>query len=253
MRIPVMKGAIERRLLINFRVDPEVAAALVPHQFELQLVNGYAVAGICMIRLGHMRPKGLPFAFGTTSESAAHRIAVRWHDDAGTHHGVYVPARHSNAPLNVALGDRLFPGAIDRAQFTVEETDTHMDLEYRSRDQVCAVGAAVTVSDRFEGSTLFDSLADASEFFRGGPAAFSPRRHSPTCDGIELRTSQWSIEPAVVDQVHSSFYDNRERFPDGSIHLDSAFIMRNVPVEWHSLPRLPTTQRAHEMATTNAS
>ena len=51
MRLPNLEGLVERRLLVNYRVDPEVATRLLPSPFRLQLVNGWAVAGICLIRL----------------------------------------------------------------------------------------------------------------------------------------------------------------------------------------------------------
>jgi len=45
MRIPVITGWIDRRILVNYRVDPEVMAKYLPEPFEPQLVDGYGVAG----------------------------------------------------------------------------------------------------------------------------------------------------------------------------------------------------------------
>jgi len=56
MRPPAMSSVIERRLLVNYRVDPEVAASLLPAPLRPQLVNGWAVAGVCLIRLRRLRP-----------------------------------------------------------------------------------------------------------------------------------------------------------------------------------------------------
>jgi hypothetical protein len=36
----------------------------------------------------------------------------------------------------------------------------------------------------------------------------------------------------VVDRVASSFYDDRAVFPAGSIELDSALVMRKIPIRW---------------------
>jgi hypothetical protein len=52
MRPPTMSSVIERRLLVNYRVDPAAAASLLPTPLRPQLVNGWAVAGICLIRAG---------------------------------------------------------------------------------------------------------------------------------------------------------------------------------------------------------
>jgi hypothetical protein len=40
MRLPAIRGTIDRRLLVNYRVDPSVAARLVPRPFRPLLVNG---------------------------------------------------------------------------------------------------------------------------------------------------------------------------------------------------------------------
>jgi len=69
--LPVLEGVIARRVLPNFSVDPGVAARLVPPPLEVSLVGGRAVAGVCLIRLEHLRPKGLPSAVGVMSENAA--------------------------------------------------------------------------------------------------------------------------------------------------------------------------------------
>ena len=45
MRIPVVTGLIDRRILVNYRVDPDVIAALLPPPFRPQLFGGFAVDG----------------------------------------------------------------------------------------------------------------------------------------------------------------------------------------------------------------
>src|SRR5262245_5166815 len=83
MRIPVIRGIIERRILVNYRVDPAVLAKLLPAPFRPKLVRGHGMAGICLIRLGGIRPTFWPKGLGgIRSENAAHRTAVVW-DDAG--------------------------------------------------------------------------------------------------------------------------------------------------------------------------
>lgn len=58
MRLSTIQGVIDRRILVNYRVAPEVAARLFPAPFRPKLANGYAVAGICLIRL-KQNPTGL--------------------------------------------------------------------------------------------------------------------------------------------------------------------------------------------------
>jgi len=76
IKIPKIKGIIDRRILINYQVDREVLGNFLPKPFKPKLVNGKGIAGICLIRLKEIRPKGLPKFMGISSENGAHRIAV---------------------------------------------------------------------------------------------------------------------------------------------------------------------------------
>src|SRR6187397_1241068 len=98
MRIPVLKGTIKRRLLVNFRADPKAIQQILPSPFRPKLHRGHAIAGICLIRLEDIRPAGLPAIAGLSSENAAHRIAVEWTDSTGTpREGVFIPRRDTGS------------------------------------------------------------------------------------------------------------------------------------------------------------
>ena len=123
MRLPVIKGLIRRRLLVNFRVDAQVMTDYLPAPFRPKLHAGYAVAGICLIRLEQIRPVGLPSFCGLSSENAAHRIAVEWQDPTtgALREGVFIPRRDTGSWLNHWAGRRIFPGEHHLADFTVED------------------------------------------------------------------------------------------------------------------------------------
>ena len=90
MRLPTVTGLIDRRILANYRVDPDCMASALPQPFRPWVYRGYAVGGICLIRLKHIRPKAFPFPWGIGSENAAHRIAVEWDSDGEVRRGVYI-------------------------------------------------------------------------------------------------------------------------------------------------------------------
>ena len=81
IRVPKVHGVIRRRLLVNFRIDADVARKQLPEPFRPKLHDGWAVGGICLIRLEGIRPKRFPRLLGISSENAAHRFAVTWGDD----------------------------------------------------------------------------------------------------------------------------------------------------------------------------
>ena len=110
MKIPVIRGAIDRRILVNYHVDPSILAALLPAPFRPKLTHGVGMVGICLIRLKNVRPTFLPSWLGTSSENAAHRTAVEWDDNGIVREGVYVRRRDTNSRLNSLVGGRLFPG-----------------------------------------------------------------------------------------------------------------------------------------------
>lgn len=233
-----MSSVVERRLLVNYRVDPDIAASLLPTPLRPQLVGGWAVAGICLIRLGQLRPRWAPGRLGLRSENAAHRIAVEWAGPEGRSTGVYIPRRDSGSVINVLAGGRLFPGEHHLARFDVHETAQDLHVAFASNDETVSVSVDVRTVERFQGSELFADLEQASEFFRLGSAGFSATRGGRCLDGLELRTDSWHVEPVDVRSVRSSFFDDRDRFPPGSAMLDCALLMREVPVSWRPLPPL---------------
>jgi hypothetical protein len=239
-----MSSIVERRLLVNYRVDPEAAASLLPAPLRPQLVNGWAVAGICLIRLGRLRPSWVPGWAGMRTENAAHRIAVEWDGTGGRQSGVYIPRRDSNSVATVLAGGRLFPGEHHRASFDVRETAQDLHVAFASTDGTAHVSIDVRVAQRLQGSALFADLREASDFFRRGSAGFSATRDSGRLDGLELRADRWVVEPAEVHAVCSSFFSDVRLFPPGSATLDCALLMRDIPVTWTATqPAFPVSER----------
>ncbi|MFB6894567.1 DUF2071 domain-containing protein [Kitasatospora sp. NPDC056327] len=240
MRQPRLSCVVERRLLVNYRVDPRAAERLLPEGLRPQLVNGHAVAGICLLRLGRVRPTWAPGAVGLRSENAAHRMAVEWDGPGGVETGVYIPRRDTASRLNAWAGGRIFPGEHRRADFAVDETPDRVRVAFATRDGDVRVDVTVEPAGELRGSELFADLAEASRFFRAGSKGFSDTRSGVRLDGMELHTDAWDLEPGRVCSASSSFFDSPDRFAPGSATLDSALIMRNVPVSWQPLPAMAT-------------
>ncbi|HEX2176751.1 MAG TPA: DUF2071 domain-containing protein [Nocardioidaceae bacterium] len=236
--LPQIAGRIERRLLVNYRVEPEAIARVLPEPFRPRLVGDAAIAGICLIRLGDMRPVHLPRWMGRRSENAAHRVAVEWDTPAGPLTGVYIPRRDSDSWINIALGGGIYPGEHHRARFQVEETDQHVRVAYVARDGSAHVDVSVHRTEQLSGSRLFADVTEASAFFEAGSVGYSATRRPGRFDGLGLKTAAWRVEPAVVGHAHSSFFEDPATFPAGTAELDSALLMRSVPVVWEPLATL---------------
>src|SRR4051794_34662928 len=234
MRLPTIQGTIYRRLLVNFKADPDVVQRLLPSYFRPKLQDGHAVVGVCLIRLEHMRPKLLPEPVGFASENAAHRIAVLWDDHGATRQGVFIPRRDTNSPLNLLLGGRLFPGEHHRARFKVNESDTEIRLAMKSDDGTVAVALEGALADCLPPTSIFPSLEVASSFFKEGALGYSLTGTEHRLDGLTLETVDWHVEPLAVRKVYSSFFADRTQFPKGSVQFDHALLMRNISSEWHN-------------------
>lgn len=233
MRIPAIRGVIDRRVLVNFRVDPDVLASVCPAPFRPQVVNGFGVAGICLIRLKNIRPRILPSFMGISSENAAHRIAVEWDVEGETRTGVFIPRRDTSSLLNSLAGGRLFPGVHNRARFDVRESGNHYRIAMDSIDGSAHVAVDGQTTSALPGESIFQSVADCSEFFEAGSLGYSPSNSSGQFDGLELQSENWHVEPIAVSHVQSSFFDDRSVFPTGSVEFDNALLMRGIDHEWH--------------------
>jgi len=215
MRIPIIRGTIDRRILVNYRVEPEVLEKILPPPFRPKLVNGAGMAGVCLIRLKHIRPRYLPSFIGISSENAAHRIAVEWEQDGEKREGVFIPRRDTSSRLNTLVGGKLFPGVHHHATFRAQEQDDAYRLVLDSDDRQTHVLVEGHASAELPKDSIFSSVHDASDFFSKGSLGYSVTAQPGKFDGLELRSFNWRVVPLAVDKVESSFFENSTMFPPG--------------------------------------
>ncbi len=233
MLIQAIDCTIKRRLLINYRIDPEVAGRHIPAPFRPLVVSGWAVGGVCLIRLENLRPAHLPGAVGLTTENAAHRFAVEWDDDEGPHVGVFIPRRDTNSRLTVLAGDRIFPGLHHRAQFRVRDEGSEIQIAVSSHDGTLDLSATAHRRAAL-GGELFSCLDDAIGFFREGSHGYSPHGDLNHLNGVSLDCLCWDALPVEIDSARSSMFDDHDAFPEGSCTVDFGLVMRDLPARWIS-------------------
>ena len=233
MRVPAVCGMMDRRILANFHIDPMVMTRVLPEPFRPKLANGYAIGGICLIRIKGIRPKRIPLPWGINSENAAHRIAVQWEAEGQLKEGVYIPRRDTNSRFNTLTGGTIFPGVHHHATFTVKETGNYYSVALASDDGETHVAVAGTVSNRLPDASVFRSVAEASDFFQAGALGYSETRTTGRYDGLELQCDHWKVEPLDVEQIKSSYFEDKSQFPEGSVEFDCGLLMRDIPHQWH--------------------
>jgi hypothetical protein len=233
--IPPLRGVIDRRILVNFRVDPAALEPVLPEALRPRTVSGpdgpRAIGGVCCIRLTDVRSRGLPAALGFDSENAAHRIGVEWDEGGDTRAGVYVPRRDTSSRLNALVGSRSF-GRHYRADFAVEEGGGRYRLEMTNEAEGLTVRVDARETDRFPPDSVFPDLPAASDYHECASLGYSPAPDGECLEGVELATDEWRVEPLAVDDVRASFLE--EELPDDAVEFDNALLMRDIGHEWRS-------------------
>ncbi len=50
---------------------------------------------------------------------------------------------------------------------------------------------------------------------------------------LNFARRDWRMETLEIDKIESSNFDDKSRFPAGSIQFDCALLMRSIEHEWH--------------------
>jgi len=196
------------------------ARPTTPHCSPIQAVTVLSLPRTILLAPAH---RGRAPASGRGRGAARSRVAagrdVRW------------PAGRRSR-VNVLAGARLFPGRHHHARFEVDERNGRYRVALHSDDGQTSVRVAARAAHAFPTSSVFASLAEASEFFARGSLGYSTGRRGEL-EGLELLCARWEVEPLIVERARSSFFEDPSRFPAGSAELDCALLMRDVRHEWH--------------------
>lgn len=226
--LPPLRGTIDRRILVNFRIDPDALVSVLPDPFEPRTVEGVAIGGVCCLRLADVRPRGLPAAVGIGTESAAHRIGVEWEDDTGERRsGVYVPRRDTSSRLVAFVGERTF-GRHERADFDVTEGDGRYQLSMQSRRDDTCIGFDGTVAENLSQESIFPDVGSAAAYHQCGIEGYSPSPDGARMDCLAMEVDDWAVRPLTVDDVEARFFD--DRLPEDAVTFDNALLMADVGV-----------------------
>jgi hypothetical protein len=249
MLLDTIHGIIDRRILLNYHIDPEALQQVLPPGFRPKVFRGKGIGGVCMIRFRELRPRKIPAWLGLKSENAAHRIAVEWDQDDGTKEGVFIPRRDTNSRFNKLFGGRVFPGIFNKGNFVADESADELSVMIRRADGSEEAHFKGRVAQALPSSSLFDDVQQAASFFSLGATGYSATHEQDHYHGMELRSLDWSIQPMEVEDAHTSFFSDRARFPESSVQLDCALVMRGIDHEWHSRPDLYYDPQKNRLST----
>jgi len=239
LRIPKIKGIIDRRILINYRVDLDVLKRYLPNPFEPISIGGFGIVGICLIRLKFIRPVGMPRTLGIQSENGAHRIAVKWKENNRYKEGVFIPRRDTSSRINSIAGGTIFPGEHHLSKFEIIEENNTYKISFTNNDGTY-LNILAEEALNFPEKSVFKDLEEASKFFEDGSIGYSPNKRASCYDCLELHTYNWKVSPLTTKSVKSSFFEDEKVFPKGSIEFDNALLMKDLEHEWNMKKSITT-------------
>jgi hypothetical protein len=194
-------------LLVNALVDPDEAAARLPPGVRPHVTDQGTVIGCCLLEIEDLRPAGLPPVVGLRMRAAAHRISAEWDDGAGaTVTGVYVPVRHTDARLAVALGGRWFPGVHERAHIEVSTSDGHLRWTSQPVRHPAQLGVRVTVSNASAAGQAGGTCDPVGATCLGASVGVSPDRRG-ALEAARMQPAHRDAREMVVDELESGFLD----------------------------------------------
>lgn len=226
----IIVGTIRRRLLVNALVDPDEVAALLPEGVRPHVTNegstAGTVVGCCLLQIDGIRPAHLPAVAGLQLRAAAHRISVEWEDGLGaTTVGVFVPVRHTDSRLAVAVGGRWFPGVHERAAVDIAATADQL------RWTTVPVGEPGRFSIRVEASVLPGVGESAPEAAVGGTClganiGLSPD-HRGVLEGARMEPDHRLAREVAIEELESAFLASFS-----TAQAAPSYLMADVGVTW---------------------
>lgn len=238
-QLPLITGILDRRILLNYTLDPVHLEKFLPAPFKPRLYRGLGVGGVCMIRFAGLRPRFAPEFLGIDSENAAHRIAVEWEAGGKKFEGVYIPKRSTASTFNYLVGGRIFPGVFQMSKFEGIEVPPNYRLTIGENNSAPIVRFNGDVSDELSPGSVFPSLEAASDFFAKGAVGYSLSGDKSHFQGMELRLLEWDIKPMKINDAFVKLFEGSKHFPAGAAKLDGAMLMRGLRHEWHKIPEIP--------------
>ena len=149
-----------------------------------------------------------------------------------TKEGVFIPRRDTSLKLNAFVGGKIFPGKHYLAKFNVEETDTKFHLDFTSSDNT-TIYIDAERAERLDEASIFETIENLSDFFESGSVGYSP--NGKDFDGLKLETYNWEVKPLKALKIKSSFFEDTNLFPEGTIEFDNAVLMENIEHTWKPL------------------
>ena len=241
MRFPKHVFAVQtvfrRCLLVNFAVDPDELASVLPAHVEPDVVDGEAYLSVVVGEMENMRPAGVPRLLGFTYDQVVYRAVVRCGDERGVH----FLRSDADSRTMTALGNLMSFFRFHRSDIVFRAHDGVLDLDVVTTSPVGAdihatysIGSPAAV---LPPSSAFASLELAKTWLVELYAAFHHAPGNDWIDVVRIKRGDWDLrvvtdERAIYDFMHAGHTFTKAR-------LDSVFLVGDVPYHWYRLEKRP--------------
>jgi hypothetical protein len=224
--VPVLEGVVERRLVVHFRVDVDAARGLLPAGLAPIERAGRAVAGVTLVRLGRVRPRGLKPLGGLGVETMVHWLAARGEDGRK---GLFRLRHDTESRLLAAFGG---PAAAHRARFEVVEDEKRLKVAVRTGGGAADFLAEVDWAAPFQATASFASLAEAQRFFADLDGGFAAGRGQGWLGVLRLEPPSRQLAAVRLERARARLLEEGASLAAGAVTVDGALGARAEPFEW---------------------
>jgi hypothetical protein len=198
MALPrIVSARLEERFIFNFRMPPEELDRRLPAGWlKPQVINGWAVASFCVLKLGRLMLWPLPPIVNIRTVSCAYRCGAIDASDGKNEPTVYITDRNTDRSVIAATAPFIFAdtipavhAAIARSPGTIEISVSHLNGgRLFSADIDTAGGPAEWQSE------VFATLDDFVDFIKGGVSSWTPSTKPKRLARVDLAKEDASYE-----------------------------------------------------------
>ena len=232
-------------LSINYRVQPDALAALLPAPLEPEIHKGRGWVQVLVSSLRDLRPPGLPALFGTCFYQVSYRAAVRYRDAGGTsRRGGYFVRSETNHPVMRAVGNAL-------AEFKFHDFGAADVVMLRDGDRLTVGvdpepafpdGRLVTVVDTRHRTapppgSSWSSLAELHDPLVECYDALGVDAEQGHLYILTIDRDPWNARFVEPQSVYSEYFDTGP-LGQGAAEMDSVLHLEECRYRWRPLRRI---------------
>ena len=221
---PAVRGVVERRLLVNYRVGLGTLETVLSGPFRGREVgeSGMGIGSICITKVENARPRFAPGFLGIPVETATHRIYARV--EGSGEHCVYVPRRDVSSGFHAFVMGSLLPTEFSQGEFRTEVKGGEQKIQIDCGNEVVGVVFDEAERDEVDEDSVFYSLESASVFLCEGGVEYS--LSGDVYSGVEPCPGEQDLNPVDVEDERSSYFGKMGG------EFDSAFRMEEMEHVW---------------------